>query len=229
MKILLVDDEASLCEALGMILRRAGYEFVCAQDGRTGLAYFERETPDLVILDVMLPGLNGFDLCEELRARSSEVPILMLSAKSDIVDKRVGFKSGADDYLAKPFDEEELLLRIEVLLRRSSLTRDRQDLRPASRGASELVIDPERFEVIVRGKPVAMTPKEYQILELLASRPGNVFTRDEIIRTVWGESYRDTSISIPSYVRRIREKIEKNPSDPVLLQTVFGFGYRLGE
>lgn len=242
MKVMLVDDEKSLCTALGLIIERAGYDFVCAGDGDEALRLFSHERPDLAVLDVMLPGIDGFELCERLRTASPSLPILMLSAKSDIVDKRVGFKAGADDYLAKPFDEEELLLRIEALLRRKGLERTgttsatpKEGMvsagigRTTGREPLELEVDPARREVIVRGEVVQLTPKEFRIVELLASHPGNVYTRDDIITCVWGDEYqKGNAISIPTYVRRIREKIELDPSEPVLLQTVFGFGYRIG-
>ena len=242
MKIMLVDDEKSLCTALGLIIERAGYDFVCAGDGDEALRLFSHERPDLAVLDVMLPGIDGFELCERLRTASPSLPILMLSAKSDIVDRRVGFKAGADDYLAKPFDEEELLLRIEALLRRKGLERTgttsatpKEGMvsagigRTTGREPLELEVDPARREVIVRGKVVQLTPKEFRIVELLASHPGNVYTRNDIITCVWGDEYqKGNAISIPTYVRRIREKIELDPSEPVLLQTVFGFGYRIG-
>lgn len=233
MKIMLVDDERSLCEVIGLMVRRAGYEFVFTHDGSCALALFQREQPDIVILDVMLPGMNGFELCEEIREYSQTVPILMLSAKCDIVDKRVGFKSGADDYLGKPFEQEELLLRIEALLRRRMPDAKKSSSESSSKGfikpVEDLVVDLERFEVIVRGQPVSLTAKEFQIVKLLAGHPGKVFTREDIIRGVWGEDYQANSISIPTFVRHIREKIELDPSDPQLLQTVFGFGYRLGK
>lgn len=233
MKIMLVDDERSLCEVIGLMVRRAGYEFVFTHDGSCALALFQREQPDIVILDVMLPGMNGFELCEEIREYSQTVPILMLSAKCDIVDKRVGFKSGTDDYLGKPFEQEELLLRIEALLRRRMPDAKKSSSESSSKGfikpVEDLVVDLERFEVIVRGQPVSLTAKEFQIVKLLAGHPGKVFTREDIIRGVWGEDYQANSISIPTFVRHIREKIELDPSDPQLLQTVFGFGYRLGK
>lgn len=233
MKIMLVDDERSLCEVIGLMVRRAGYDFVSAHDGVGALELFQCELPDLVILDVMLPGMNGFELCEAIRNYSQTVPILMLSAKCDIVDKRVGFKSGADDYLGKPFEQEELLLRIEALLRRRMSNTKEGIAETIPKGCinpvEDLVIDLERFEVIVRGQPVSLTAKEFQIVKLLAGHPGKVFTREDIIRGVWGEDYQANSISIPTFVRHIREKIELDPSDPQLLQTVFGFGYRLGK
>lgn len=228
---MLVDDEPSLCSALQIMLTKAGYDFCCATDGFSALEVFRSEKPDFVILDVMVPKLNGIEVCEELRRVDPRIPILILSGKGDIVDKKMGFKAGADDYLTKPFEEEELLMRIDVLLRRL----DRKLGDPSSKRLAErvkirdMVIDPTRYEVSVGGRIVNLTPKEYQIIALMATHPGKVFTREDLIDYIWGREYIYGSISIPVYVRRIREKIEEDPSNPKLLQTVWRFGYKLGD
>ena len=234
MKIMVADDEPKLVEALRIILTGAGYEVCTAADGASALAVYGMHHPDLVILDIMMPKLDGYEVCSSIRQMDPSVPILMLSAKGDIDDKRGGFGAGADDYLTKPFNEEEVLLRIEALLRRRSrgpvLTDAPQTvglMHPVSIG--DLTIDPRRYEVSVRGKVVNLTPKEFQIIALMADNPGKVFTREDLIDSIWGSAYRDGSISIPVYVRRIREKIEDDPSNPRYLQTVWRFGYRLGE
>lgn len=230
-KILLADDEKSLCGALGIILRDAGYEVFVAHDGREAVEVFGRERPDLAILDVMMPWLDGFEVCERIRETSPDVPVLMLSAKGDIVDKKIGFRSGADDYVVKPFDDEELILRVEALLRRRA--RDASSEGPAKLMQAvrigDLVIDPRRCEVAVAGSVISLTPKEFQILALMADNPGKVFTREDLIEAIWGKEFETGSISIPVYVRRIREKIERDPSNPAYLQTVWRFGYRLGD
>jgi len=230
MKIMLVDDEPSLCSALEIIITKAGFDFYCATDGVAALELFGLEKPDLVILDVMVPKLNGFEVCEEIRKTDSHVPILILSAKGDIVDKKIGFKSGADDYLTKPFEEEELLLRIDVLLRRRDKVMENLPSKCLTRKTKigDLVIDPIRYEVSVRDRLVNLTPKEYQIITLMAGYPGKVFTREDLIDCIWGEEYETGSISVPVYIRHIREKIEEDPSNPLLLQTVWRFGYKLG-
>ena len=232
MKILLADDEPSLCEALSIILRDAGYEVRVARDGAQAVTMFARERPDLAILDVTMPKLDGFDACGSIREIDPDVPVLMLTAKGDIDDKRSGFRAGADDYVTKPFNDEELVLRVEALLRR----RGRGDAPHGTGGLmrtvriGDLVIDPCRYEVTVRDRVINLTPKEFQILALMADHPGKVFTREDLIESIWGEEYERTgSISIPVYVRRIREKIEEDPSDPKYLQTVWRFGYRLGD
>lgn len=230
-KILLADDEKSLCHALGIILRDAGYEVFVAHDGREAVEVFGRERPDLAILDVMMPWLDGFEVCERIRETSPDVPVLMLSAKGDIVDKKIGFRLGADDYVVKPFDDEELILRVEALLRRRA--RDASSEGPAKLMQAvrigDLVIDPRRCEVAVAGSVISLTPKEFQILALMADNPGKVFTREDLIEAIWGKEFETGSISIPVYVRRIREKIERDPSNPAYLQTVWRFGYRLGD
>lgn len=230
MKIMLVDDEPSLCSALEIILTKRGCDFYYAMDGVAALELFKTEKPDVVILDVMVPKLNGFEVCEEIRKADSRLPILILSAKGDIVDKKTGFKAGADDYLTKPFEEEELLLRIDALMRRRDKAKENlPGKEPAEKiKIGDLLIDPMRYEVSVRGRPVTLTPKEYQIITHMANYPGKVFTREDLIDCIWGQEFETGSISIPVYIRHIREKIEEDPSNPVLLQTVWRFGYKLG-
>lgn len=228
-RILIADDEASLRDALSIILRQAGYEVCLACDGAQAVELFMRERPDLAILDVMMPRLSGIEVCEALRAIDPDVPLLMLSAKGAVDDRRCGLRAGADDYVVKPFDDEELVLRIEALLRRRERVRTSHD--PVSKMAptiiGDLAIDPLRCEVRVGGEPVALTPKEFQILALMADNPGQVFTRDDLIEALWGAEYESSNISIPVYIRRIRMKIEPDPSNPVHLKTVWRFGYRL--
>lgn len=228
-KILLADDEDNLREAVGIILHRAGYQVCAAADGTQAVERFVRERPDLVILDVMMPWMDGYQACERIRELSPDTPVLMLTAKGDIVDKKIGFHAGADDYMVKPFNDEELLLRIEALLRR----RGRGEGATLSAVGQTVVvgamtIDPRRCEVAVDGRVVALTPKEFQIVATMAESPGKVFTREDLIELVWGREYDAASVSIPVYIRRIREKVEADPSNPLYVQTVWGFGYRLG-
>lgn len=227
MKILIVDDEDSLRTAAGIMLRKAGYQTCEASDGMEALAVFDREHPDLVILDIMIPKLNGFETCAVIRKLCPSVPLLFLSAKSDISDKTIGFGSGGDDYITKPFSQKELLLRIEALLRRCH----RNDS-PAGETAvtvGDLRIDFSRKEVCLKGTPVNLTPNEYGIISALGRLPGRVMTRTELMEEVWGAEYRNASIGIPSYIRHIREKIEDNPGLPKYIQTVGRLGYRLGD
>lgn len=229
-RILLADDEENLREAVSIILRRAGYDVSVATDGTQTVERFVRDRPDLVIMDVMMPWMDGYQACERIRAIAPDVPVLMLTAKGDIVDKKIGFHAGADDYMVKPFNDEELLLRVEALLRR----RGRGDSpQPSAVGQpvtiGDMVIDPRRYEVTVSGRAVQLTPKEFQLIATMAESPGKVFTREDLIELVWGSDYDSASVSIPVYIRRIREKVEPEPSNPVYIQTVWGFGYRLGE
>ena len=177
-------------------------------------------------MDIMLPRLNGIQACSVIRKMSPEVPLLFLSAKNTISDKAAGFHSGGDDYLTKPFSQKELLLRVEALLRRASRT---TQLSQTPIEIGKLSIDPHRREVKMEGSPVSLTPKETDIVFLLACNAGRVYTREEIIAEIWGAEYVGTSISIPTYIRHIREKIEENPADPKHIQTVGRLGYRLGD
>lgn len=251
-KVLLVDDEPSLRGALRRVIESNGYACLCADDGYEALDLMGRVHPDLVVLDVMMPGIDGFETCARIRAIDGKVAVLMLSAKTDIIDKKTAFHAGADDYLTKPFSEEELMLRIEASLRRRERLATPEEggsaagLSGTFDGASvpcavdtfaqprsdvtcvgDLVIDRMRYQVSVQGRDMFLTPKEFAILSVLASAPGRVFAQDEIIARAWGEEFTSGSVSIPVYVRRIREKIEENPSDPRYIQTVMRFGYRL--
>lgn len=237
--ILIADDEASLAEALCNMLSNEGYEVTVVRDGVEAVDAVGRFHPDLVILDIMMPRLDGFGACERIRRIDPDIAVIILSAKSDIIDKKVGFRAGADDYLTKPFSMEEMLLRVEALLRRRSrqmATANSDDDHPDAEQKlmkpvriGDLVIDPLHYEVTVRGKQASLTPKEFQILALMADSPGKAFTRQDLIESIWGADYDATAISIPVYVRRIREKIEEDPSNPQYLKTVWHYGYRLGD
>lgn len=230
MKILIADDERDICEAVRRIVERAGHTCIAVYDGALALEAYERERPDLVIVDVMMPEVSGFDLCRDLRARDVRVPIIMLSAKSDIVDKGVGFAAGCDDYVAKPFNSQELAMRIEAQLRRVRLADDG----PARRSRAvvkvgDMEVRLKRNEVLVRGGYVNLTPKEFQIIAFLANHPAEVFSAQEIMANVWSEAYQPDSASIAVFVRKIRAKIEDDPAKPRYLQTVWREGYRLGD
>ena len=232
--ILLADDEESLRRALSMILEAAGFRCLVASDGVQAIDIVARDKPDLAVLDVMMPKLDGFEAIERIRAIDPEIPILMLSAKADIVDKKVGFRLGADDYMAKPFNEEEFLLRIQALLRRREQRTPTAERETASKTAQstslvigDLEIDLLHRHASIRGTQVALTPKEFDILAVLASQPGRTFTPAELISCIWGPDFVDGAISIPVYIRRLRKKIEINPSEPDYLQTIHQIGYRL--
>ena len=230
-KIMLVDDDESMRLLIEQIVRRDGYDFCCAGCGEEGLSMLRAERPDFLILDVMLPDTNGFEICQTIRAEGRKVPIMFLTAKGDIVDKSIGFKAGADDYLVKPFQPEELSLRLQAHLRRRQRESGGAGDAHASarRGGSYRVGDLEvlfgRYEVRLRGEAVQLSSREFELLELLASDPGAVFTRDQILEHVWGDKEAADPNSITVFVRKIREKIEDDPSKPVYLVTVWRVGY----
>jgi two-component system response regulator RegX3 len=221
-RILIVEDEPSLSEPLSFLLRREGYETEVAADGREALAAFDRDGADLVLLDLMLPGLPGTEVCRELRTRSS-VPIIMLTAKDSEVDIVVGLELGADDYVTKPYSTRELLARIRAVLRRRI---DVDDLDESVLEVGGVRMDVDRHAVSVGGKEVAMPLKEFELLELLLRNAGRVLTRGQLIDRIWGADYFGDTKTLDVHIKRIRSKIEKDPSQPVLLLTVRGLGYR---
>ena len=248
-KVMLVDDDASMQVLIEQIVRRGGYDFCCAGNGADGLEMLRAERPDFLILDVMLPDINGFEICEIIRGEGREVPIMFLTAKGDIVDKRIGYGIGGDDYLVKPFSgeelrlrvgalvqplqPEELLLRLNAHLRRRERDRERQhegrDRRPEAFSVGDLEIRFGKYEVRMRGEVVALSSREIELLELLASDPGAVFTRDQILEALWGSKEAADPNSITVMVRKIREKIEDDPSKPRYLVTIWRVGYKLAE
>lgn len=231
MKILLIDDDRSIQVLLERLLTAEGYEFVGALQAQAGLELLESEKPDLLLLDVMLPGTNGFDLCTRIREEGRRIPIIMVSAKGDIVDKSIGFKAGCDDYVVKPFDPDELMLRIEANIRRHK--EDLGFIKAVNKGGSvktgDLEIFFDRYETFLKGKKINLTSKEFEILALLAANPGKVFTRTQIYEHIWGEQSDIAEESITVFMRRIREKIEENPSQPIYLLTVWRAGYKFAE
>jgi two-component system, OmpR family, response regulator RegX3 len=221
-RILIVDDEESLTEPLEYLLRREGYETAVAADGRSALAQFDRAGADLVLLDLMLPGLPGTEVCREIRQRSS-VPIIMLTAKDTEVDIVVGLELGADDYVTKPYSTRELLARVRAVLRRRTDVLEEDD---SVLESGPVRMDVERHTVSVSGAEVAMPLKEFELLELLLRNAGRVLTRGQLIDRVWGADYFGDTKTLDVHVKRIRSKIEDDPSNPRLLVTVRGLGYR---
>jgi two-component system response regulator RegX3 len=221
-RILIVEDEPSLSDPLSFLLQREGYDTEIAGDGRAALTAFDRAGADLVLLDLMLPGLAGTEVCRELRTRSS-VPIIMLTAKDSEVDIVVGLELGADDYVTKPYSSRELLARIRAVLRR------RIDLEADDGGIVEVGavrMDVERHSVAVDGREVNMPLKEFELLELLLRNAGRVLTRGQLIDRVWGSDYFGDTKTLDVHIKRIRSKIEESPSEPTRLVTVRGLGYR---
>ena len=227
-----VDDEKLLVKGMKFNLENEGYEVECAYDGAAAVELARTRAFDLLILDVMMPEVNGFELCRQLRERDARVPIIMLSAKSDIVDKGVGFAAGCDDYIAKPFNSQELAMRIEAQLRRARLATAGDEVPRRNRSVvrlGDMEVRLKRNEVLVHGRYVNLTPKEFQIIAFLANHAGEVFSAQDIMANVWGEAYRPDSASIAVFVRKIRSKIEDDPAKPRYLQTVWREGYRLGD
>jgi DNA-binding response OmpR family regulator len=225
-RILLVDDEQSLQTLLSYPLRKDGYEVVQATDGREALARFGEQAFDLVVLDVMMPKMDGLEVCRRLRSRST-VPIIMLTAKAEEVDKVLGLEIGADDYITKPFSLREFRSRVRAALRRAGMSRDREQLpedEPLEVG--RLRIEPAKRAVTVRGEDIRLTFVEFEILTALAHNPGRVFTREMLLTRIWGDSaFRDPR-TIDVHIRHLREKIELDAKEPEYLFTVRGVGYR---
>lgn len=221
-RILIVDDEPSLSEPLAYLLGREGYETAVAEDGPAALAEFDRAGADLILLDLMLPGLPGTEVCREIRQRSS-VPIIMLTAKDSEVDIVVGLELGADDYVTKPYSTRELLARIRAVLRRRV---DDEVIDDGVLEAGGVRVDVDRHQVSVNGREIAMPLKEFELLELLLRNAGRVLTRGQLIDRVWGADYFGDTKTLDVHIKRIRSKIEDDPSDPKALVTVRGLGYR---
>lgn len=221
-QLLVVEDESALSEPLAYLLQREGYRVTVAADGPTALAEFNRGEIDLVLLDLMLPGLPGTEVCRQIRLHS-QVPIIMLTAKDSEIDIVVGLELGADDYVTKPYSARELLARIRAVLRRK-VDSDAFDEQLLQVGAVRL--DVERHTVSVEGKSVSMPLKEFDLLEFLLRNAGRVVTRGQLIDRVWGSDYFGDTKTLDVHIKRIREKIERVPSQPVLLVTVRGLGYR---
>ena len=220
-RILIVEDESSLSEPLAYLLEREGYETSIAADGPAGLADFDKNGADLVLLDLMLPGLAGTEVCRELRQRSS-VPIIMLTAKDSEVDVVVGLELGADDYVTKPYKSRELLARIRAVLRRHV---DTEESGTVLIGGG-VRMDVDRHTVQVDGTEVALPLKEFELLEYLLRNSGRVLTRGQLIDRVWGSDYFGDTKTLDVHIKRIRSRIEKEPSNPTMLLTVRGLGYR---
>ncbi|MEA3239874.1 MAG: response regulator transcription factor [Candidatus Bipolaricaulota bacterium] len=223
-RILIVDDEEWVSTLVGRYLEQAGYDVATASDGEKALTKFESFRPDLIILDWMLPKVDGLEVARQVRTRSA-IPIIMLTARADEMDRIEGLDGGADDYVVKPFSARELEVRIRAVLRRTRGETQQQMLLEAG----DIRLDPARHEVKIAGRTVDLTPMEFDLLAFLLRHPGHVFTRLELLEAVRGTTYDSFARSIDSHVRRLREKIEPDPSSPRYVQTVFGIGYKLAD
>jgi len=221
-KILVVEDEASFSEALSYVLGKEGFEVVLADTGDGAIAAFDKGGADLVLLDLMLPGLSGTEVCKQLRSRS-DVPIIMLTAKDTEVDKVVGLELGADDYVTKPYSKAELVARIKAVLRRQGDVSNPQE---GVITAGPVRIDVERHQVNINNELISLPLKEFELLEFLVRNSGRVLTRAQLIDRVWGSDYFGDTKTLDVHVKRLRAKIESDPANPVYIQTIRGLGYK---
>jgi two-component system response regulator RegX3 len=223
--VLVVDDEESYRDALTVALEREGFRVDVAADGQEALDRFERTSPALILLDVMLPRISGVDVCREIRARS-RVPIIMVTARGAEIDAVVGLEVGADDYVSKPFRLRELIARVRAALRRSGDDESGEVTTHDVIEIGDVRLDAARHEVLVRGEPVALPLKEFELLELLLANAGRVLTRDVLIDRIWGPNYFGDTKTLDVHVKRLRAKLEQNPSKPTRVVTIRGVGYR---
>ncbi|MDT7536519.1 MAG: two-component system, OmpR family, response regulator RegX3 [Actinomycetota bacterium] len=221
-RLLVIEDEPSISEPLAYMLEKEGFEVAVAQTGPAGVEEFERSGADLVLLDMMLPGLSGTDVCKAIR-QSGNVPIIMVTARDSEVDKVVGLELGADDYVTKPFSHRELLARIRAVLRRRS---EPEEAAPTALEAGPVRMDVDRHRVTVSGQPVPMPLKEFELLEILLRNAGRVLTRQQLIDRVWGADYVGDTKTLDVHVKRLRAKVEPEPKHPRHLLTVRGLGYK---
>ena len=220
-KILIVDDERNIVELVRLYVEKEGFDAVCAYTGNESLEIFRSENPDLIILDLMLPETDGWQICREVR-KTSQVPIIMLTAKSDTFDKVLGLELGADDYMTKPFDAKELLARVKAVLRRSE-TQAKPMVGEVS--FDKLSVNIDNYELKIDGVQVEAPPKEIELLHFLASNPNRVYTREQLLEEVWGFDYFGDSRTVDVHIKRLREKLEKTEAD-WQLKTVWGVGYK---
>jgi two-component system response regulator RegX3 len=224
-KILVVEDEESFAEALSIGLVREGFDVVVVTDGAAAIEQWELIDPDLILLDVMLPKISGVDVCRAIRA-TSQVPIVMVTAKSSEIDTVVGLEVGADDYVSKPYRLRELVARMRAVLRRTEAIAEREVVEPAPIRVGAVHVDPDRHEVTVDGREVTLPLKEFELLTLLADNAGRVLTRDVLIDRVWGSDYVGDTKTLDVHVKRLRSKIEDDPSKPERIVTIRGLGYK---
>ena len=224
-KILVVDDEEPIQELLRFNLEKEGYLVCVAKDGQEALKQVENDQPDLLVLDLMLPGMDGLEVCRKLRSnpKFQQIPIIMLTAKGEEIDKILGLELGADDYMTKPFSPRELLARIKARLRRPNL-QEEADARIIIRG--ELRVDVTGFRVHVRGEETELTPKEFELLRVLVAHPGKVYSREELLERIWGYEYDGDTRTVDVHIRHLRLKVERDPSNPEYIETLRGIGYR---
>ena len=226
--VLIIEDEQNIVDILSFNLAREGYDTLEAYDGNTGLQLAREQNPDLILLDLMLPGINGFDVCRQLRAGGSSIPIIMLTAREEEEDKVLGLELGADDYITKPFSMRELMARVKANIRRVGMAPVSVPAAPA--GAGRVTVDEERATIYKDGQPMELTQREYDLICFLGAQPGKVFSREALMEHVWNyEGYVGDVRAVDVAVRRLREKIEDDPANPEFIRTKRGMGYYFGE
>lgn len=228
---MVVDDEKSIVELIKFNLEREGFQVLTAFDGNEALAKAREKKPELIILDVMLPGIDGIEICRSLSRDLStrQIPIIMLSARTEELDKVLGLEMGADDYITKPFSPRELIARVKARIRRSHSMQDELRLKNQKLVIRDVVIDCDRFEVTVKGEKLELTPKEFELLRFLAEKPGKVLSRELLLEKIWGYDFVGDSRTVDVHIRHIRQKLEKAPGAPNFIETVRGVGYRFKE
>ena len=221
-KIMVVDDDKNICELLRLYLEKEGYQVVIANDGKEAVELNEKEDPELILLDIMLPQLDGWQVCREIR-KKSDCPIIMITAKGETFDKVLGLELGSDDYVVKPFDPKEIVARVKAIMRRASKSSAENDVKEVA--YDKLVVNMTKYELKVDGRVVDTPPKELELLYHLASNPNRVYTRDQLLDEVWGFEYYGDSRTVDVHIKRLREKLE-GVSDQWTLKTVWGVGYK---
>jgi DNA-binding response OmpR family regulator len=221
--ILIVDDEPTIVEVVELYLRREGFEVQTAVDGLAALKAVQQQRPDLIVLDLMLPGMSGLELTRQIRA-SGALPIIMLTARGEETDRVVGLELGADDYVTKPFSPRELVARVKAVLRRAQPAPDPADAQVIALGG--LRLDMAARSATLDGQPIGLTVREFDLLHFLMRHPGQVFTREQLLDNVWGYTFASDMSTVTVHIRRLREKIERDPANPTFLQTIWGVGYR---
>lgn len=229
-KLLVVEDDPAIQRMISDYFRHVGYEVLTAGDGEIGVRLALNDQPTVMILDLMLPKIDGLTVCRQVRERYPTLPIIMLTAKDDVVDKVLGLEMGADDYMTKPFSLRELEARLKSVLRRTrAKVSDKQDSDQAPIVRGNLRIDPARREVTIGGRAVDLTPKEFELLSLFASHPGRVYSRKFLLENIWDYTYSGYDRTIDSHINRLRAKIEENPDEPKMVLTVWGVGYKFND
>jgi len=226
-KVLIVDDEPHIVELVKFNLETEGFKIIEAFDGKQAIDLAHCQKPDLIILDLMLPEMDGLQVCKELRASrdTRDIPIIMLTARGGEIDKILGLEIGADDYITKPFSPRELIARVKAVLRRAATGDDTQNIIKIG----NIIIDTEKYEVLVNGKKQDLTPKQFELLKMLASNPGKVFTRDYLLENIWGYDYLGDTRTVDVHIRHLRQKIEKDSEKPLYIETIRGLGYKFNK